>query len=66
MKNIWIYLLLTIGYSSGLQAQNDMIQSEALKIKSCDDFEVNGKGDQEVWNSTNWVQLNALKDAGDV
>ncbi len=66
MKNIWIYLLLTIGYSCGLQAQNDMTQSEALKIKSCDDFEVNGKGDQEVWNSTNWVQLNALKDAQDV
>ena len=29
-----------------------------LNVPSCEDFEINGRGDSEAWQKTNWVSLN--------
>lgn len=35
----------------------------SLSVKRCDDFQVNGRGDADAWNSTSWVDLNLRPDA---
>lgn len=38
--------------------QPDSSVPPKLIVKHCDDFQVNGKGDAEAWNATDWTRLN--------
>ncbi len=39
-------------------AAETKISSPEIRVRSCEDFQVNGKGDSPEWNKADWVQLN--------
>lgn len=54
-----IYLGLSLIVHLKAFAQND-----PLIVKKCEDFEVNGKGDNEQWNKTEWEEILQRKEGG--
>ena len=38
-------------------AAESAVDGPVLQVRSCDDFEVNGRGDAAAWGTTNWVDL---------
>jgi len=43
-----------------MSKQKNNMPNEELKVKRCEDFEINGKGDHHSWDVTSWVELSVL------
>lgn len=54
-----VLILLCLMGSVPLSGEEKTTSSEqpTLKVKQCDDFAVNGKGDADAWKKTEWVEL---------
>ncbi|MCA9159461.1 MAG: carbohydrate-binding family 9-like protein [Planctomycetales bacterium] len=47
--------------TSQLRAEEPTLPS--LSVKRCSDFQINGRGDADTWNSTSWIDLNLRPNA---
>ncbi|MCK5210929.1 MAG: carbohydrate-binding family 9-like protein [Cyclobacteriaceae bacterium] len=56
-----LFGLVSLFYSKNIQIDNMNSEKENLIVKHCNDFDLNGKGDNPQWNLAEWTQM-ALRD----
>lgn len=52
-----VSLLLSVGIAIWNSTQSHSADKPLITVVSCQDFEVNGKGDSSEWSKTDWVEI---------